>query len=78
MRCCINKTVSISSDPFAPGVDNLGRAWNDETMILHLKVYEVSAFTVTPSILDNFSKQLEFEGEVKATKDVRLYGKAVE
>ena len=60
------------------GVDNLGRAWNDETMILHLKVYEVSAFTVTPSILDNFSKQLEFEGEVKATKDVRLYGKAVE
>ena len=60
------------------GVDNLRRAWNDETMILHLKVYEVSAFTVTPSILDNFSKQLEFEGEVKATKDVRLYGKAVE
>ena len=47
-------------------------------MILHLKVYEVSAFTVTPSILDNFSKQLEFEGEVKATKDVRLYGKAIE
>ena len=42
MRCCINKTVSISSDPFCS------------------------------------SKQLEFEGEVKATKDVRLYGKAIE
>ena len=60
------------------GVDSLGRAWNDETMILHLKVYDVSAFTVTPPVLDNYSKKLEFTGEVKATKDVTLYGKAVE
>ena len=60
------------------GVDSLGRAWNDETMILHLKVYDVSAFTATPPVLDNYSKKLEFTGEVKATKDVTLYGKAVE
>ena len=60
------------------GVDSLGRAWNDETMILHLKVYDVAAFTATPPVLDNYSKKLEFTGEVKATKDVTLYGKAVE
>lgn len=47
-------------------------------MILHLKVYDVSAFTATPPVLDNYSKKLEFTGEVKATKDVTLYGKAVE
>ena len=60
------------------GVDSLGRAWNDETMILHLKVYDVSAFTATPPVLDNYSKKLEFTGEVTAAKDVTLYGKAVE
>ena len=80
LRCLGNYAIGWDAPTITrnSGVDNLGRAWNDETMILHLKVYEVSAFTVTPSILDNFSKQLEFEGEVKATKDVRLYGKAVE
>ena len=60
------------------GVDSRGRAWNDETMILQLKVYDVSAFTAIPSILDNFSEKLEFTGEVKATKNVPLYDKAFE
>jgi hypothetical protein len=58
------------------GVDVDGRRWNDEEMILHLKVYSTNLVGISPPVLEDYGKAFELSGDVLVKKDVKLYDKA--